>query len=96
MVATLGLGIGANAGLFELVDRLYLRPPAYLAGAESVHRVYFTQRSRSKVVTGSAFGYPIYRDLRAATSTMATVAAHFPAELVGGSARSAAASPCRW
>src|SRR5215475_1300891 len=34
VVLTLGLGIGANAAMFGIVDRLLFRPPAYLADAE--------------------------------------------------------------
>jgi hypothetical protein len=37
---TLGLGIGANATLFGIVDRLLLREPQYLASAERVGPVY--------------------------------------------------------
>ena len=32
VVVTLGLGVGANATMFSVVDRLLFRPPAYLIG----------------------------------------------------------------
>src|SRR5881394_2600601 len=40
IVVTLGLGIGANAAMFGIVDRLLFRPPPYLAAPDRVHRVY--------------------------------------------------------
>jgi len=36
---TLALGLGANAAIFSLLDRLYLRAPAGIAQPSSVHRV---------------------------------------------------------
>jgi predicted permease len=36
----LALGIGANATMFDIVDRLLLRPPDHLTGAEQLRLVY--------------------------------------------------------
>ena len=38
----LAVGIGANATMFSIVDRLLFRPPPYLTAPERVHRVYLT------------------------------------------------------
>lgn len=39
VVLTLGLGIGANATMFSVVDRLLFRPPAYIHTPDRVQRV---------------------------------------------------------
>jgi predicted permease len=44
VVITLGLGIGANATIFGLVDDLLLRGPAHVESPEQLRRVYVTQQ----------------------------------------------------
>jgi hypothetical protein len=48
VVVTLGLGIGANATMFGIVDRLLFRPPAYLIAPDRAARLYFARTSRGK------------------------------------------------
>src|SRR5215813_3604958 len=40
VVGSLALGIGVNAAMFGVVDRLFLRAPAYLRDPGTVNRVY--------------------------------------------------------
>ena len=40
VIVTLGLGIGANATMFGIVDRLLFRPPAYLIAPSRATRIY--------------------------------------------------------
>jgi putative ABC transport system permease protein len=75
VVLTLGLGIGANATMFGIVDRLLLRPPAYLAHADRVHRVWFLRTFGGKVYPGVNTSYPRYLDLRSMTTSFDVVAA---------------------
>ncbi len=44
---TLALGIGANAAIFSLLDRLFLRAPAGITRPESVHRIYRLDPARA-------------------------------------------------
>ena len=43
IVITLGLGIGANATMFGVVDRLLFRASPYMTDADRVHRLYFSE-----------------------------------------------------
>ena len=72
---TLALGIGATGVMFGVIDRLLLRPPAYLADATRVHRVYMadTDRERGSAervrsVTSIARYLDFVRNTRAFTS----------------------------
>jgi putative ABC transport system permease protein len=77
VVVTLGLGIGANAAMFGVIDRLMFRPYPFLQEPETVHRVYrqATQRLRRDINT--SFEYTRYLDLRRETTTLSQYAAFF-------------------
>ena len=47
VVVTLALGIGANAIMFGIVDRLLLRPPAHVVEPERVVRIYYRSKAPS-------------------------------------------------
>ncbi len=63
VIVTLGLGIGANAAMFGVVDRLIFRPFAYMRDPGTVHRVYLRSLDRGTPRTSSAFEYTRYLDL---------------------------------
>ena len=63
VVLTLGLGLGANAAMFAVLDRLMFRPPAYLRDAERVHRVYLSSIVRGQERTDPFTEYKRYLDL---------------------------------
>ena len=75
VVTTLALGIGANAAMFGVIDRLMFRPFAYLRDPATVNRVYLQSTYRGRTTTASTFPYRRFLDLSRSTSTVATVAA---------------------
>ena len=70
VIITLGLGIGANAALFGVIDRMMLRPPAYLRDPGQVNRVYlfFTQFGRRDAPNPNV-SHSLYNDIANATTS---------------------------
>jgi predicted permease len=75
VVLTLGLGIGANAAMFGIVDRLMFRSPEYLHDPARVHRVYLYQTVRGKENIDNSFEYTRYADLARWTTAFDRAAA---------------------
>ena len=61
---TLALGIGANAMMFGVLDRLLLRPPAHVANPEEIRRLGFKVHEGTRDFVANALSYAEYRDLR--------------------------------
>jgi predicted permease len=68
VILTLGLGIGANATMFGIVDRLLFRPPAYLVAPERATRLYL-MTTESGRENESAVGYRRFVDFRDGTTS---------------------------
>ena len=84
VVTTLGLGIGVNAALFGVLDRLLLRAPAFLIDARSVQRVYLERTANSRRIIERQFEYATYADLvRWSTMFSATAGFAYRYEAVG-------------
>ena len=89
IVLTLGLGIGANAAMFDIIDRLLFRAPAYLRDPGHVDRVYLS-RVRDRVQRISdGFQYPRYADLARWTHSFSSVAAYTSRQLAVGDGEAA-------
>ena len=77
-VLTLGLGIGANAAMFGVIDQLMFRPHPYLTDPGTVHRVYLQYRFRDREFTVDNFEYARYLDFRRWATAFSQYAAFFP------------------
>jgi putative ABC transport system permease protein len=89
VIITLGLGIGANATMFGVVDRLLLRPPAMLVDPAMTHRVYFFRTStdgRESPTTNIQVRR--YRDVAELTRSFSQTAGFFTGDIAVGSGES--------
>ncbi|MGH7638815.1 MAG: hypothetical protein ACREOK_14290, partial [Gemmatimonadaceae bacterium] len=84
VVLTLGLGIGANAAMFGVTDRLLFRPPALMQDPDRVHRVYLVRTFEGKENFGSYFQYTRYKDLQRWTASFDVTAAVSESEMAVG------------
>lgn len=79
---TLTLGIGANAAIFGLVDRLLLSAPPHIADADRVFRLrYDTQDRGGGRISWVRASYPAYEQLSRAETGFAALAGYIEAEL---------------
>lgn len=76
VVLTFALGIGANATMFGVLDRLLLRAPAHIVNADAVQRIaiHRTFREGQPREYSTWMSFPDYRDLTRAESFSAIAA----------------------
>lgn len=75
IVLTLGLGIGANAAMFGIIDRLLFRAPPMMRDADRVHRVYLQYTFNGERRTDRHLSFPTMTDFRTNARTIEAFAA---------------------
>src|SRR5689334_8526956 len=89
IVLTLALGIGANAAMFSLVDRLLFRPPPLLVNPDAVHRIYGFETYRGKERVGLGGQYARYVDMSQWTTSFDRTAGFTERDLAVGNGEAA-------
>jgi predicted permease len=93
VIITLGLGIGANAAMFGVIDRLMFRPYPYLRDPASVQRLYIRATYQGRTTTSIAMPYTRYLDFARWTTSFSDIAAFDPEILAVGVGEAAAEQP---
>jgi predicted permease len=88
-IIVLALGIGANVTMFGIVDRLLLRPPAYVVDPRRVVSIGTTRPSDAPDDVQNVLSYPIYQDMQRATDAFEQVAVYANTDLAIGRGRDA-------
>ncbi len=94
VVAVFALGIGANATMFETIDRLLLRAPPHVTSPEDVRRIFVTQGDpfTGEVGLVETFPFPDIADFEGLPAFDA-VAAYSEPEITIGRGEDASAHP---
>jgi putative ABC transport system permease protein len=78
VILTLGLGIGANATMFSVVDRLLVRPPAFLDHPDRTGRIYLRRpQQNGEERIDNNISYKRYLELREASRDLEASAAFY-------------------
>jgi len=84
VILTLALGIGANATMFGVLDRLLFSPPAHIVDANAVRRVIVERSFMGRPTRSETMAYPDYLDLKAASAFQDVAAWSGPARYTLG------------
>ncbi len=73
VVLTLGLGIGANTAMFDIIDRLLFRPPEFLRDQGQVHRLYEVSNRGGSDSFEPVMRFPRYLDVARWTTSFSSL-----------------------
>jgi len=76
VIVTLALGLGANAAIFSVLDRLYVQPPSGLPSPFNMRRLYQHTINWNQPYVRSGFAYTEVRAFRQAKLTGVPIAAY--------------------
>jgi putative ABC transport system permease protein len=93
VIITLGLGIGANAAMFGVIDRLMFRPFPYLREPSTVQRLYLQGTYSGRTLIQTAIPFARYLDFAKWTTSFSEFAAFDPEVLAIGVGDAAAEQP---
>ncbi len=89
VIVTLALGVGANATMFGIIDRLLLQEPEHIVEADRVTRIYVERGFAGQNFVSSTIAYPDFVDF-AASNELAGTAAFRHREITWGHGETAA------
>ena len=84
VIVTLGLGLGANAAMFGLLDRLLLRPPEHVREPSQVRRVYLQIPEDNRLATVTEVSYRRLTELQRSAADAIDLAGIVQNPLVAG------------
>src|SRR4051812_28223679 len=85
VVLTIALGIGANAAMFGIVDRMLFRPPPLMKDPATVHRLYGSTVFRGEESSRNLGSqYAAFHDIATYTSSFSAVAGFTSRQLAVG------------
>jgi putative ABC transport system permease protein len=84
VIITLGLGIGANATMFSIIDRMLFRPPNMLTAPDRTGRIYLPRTVRGKEDLNSISSYRRYLDLKENTRSFEAMSPFYLARAAVG------------
>ncbi len=80
VIATMAVGLAANATMFGVVDRLLLQPPPAVRGGDDMALVYFARPRGGETFTQTSTSYPDFATLRDSSGVLARAAAFWLTE----------------
>lgn len=84
VMLTLGLGVGANATMFSVIDPLLFRSPDFLAHPERTHQLYIAEQNQGREYHRSSFSYRQYQDFLANTKSFEQIVGYWTPRMAIG------------